>query len=76
MLALCGMVSGEEEVNKSKQKSETKGNIPMKMYIFREDCYDKFFVKKDYSDKDCIKITFSKAVGFAIILGSGILKVP
>ena len=48
----------------------------MKWYIFREDCYEKFIEKQDFSDQECLKFTLSKGVGFAIILGSGILKVP
>ena len=48
----------------------------MKFFIFREDCYDKFIVKKDFTDNECIKFTISKAVGFAIIAGSSILKLP
>lgn len=48
----------------------------MKFYIFREDCFDKFVNKKDFSDKECIKFTISKAVGLAIVAGSSILKIP
>ena len=48
----------------------------MKFYIFREDCFDKFFVVNDFTDQECLKVTISKAIGFAIVAGSGILKVP
>ncbi len=48
----------------------------MKWYVFREDCFEKFFTQKDFSDKACIKITFSKVIGFVIVAGSAILKVP
>jgi len=46
------------------------------MFIFREDCYDKFFVQKQFDDSDCLKFSLSKGIGLAIIVGSGILKVP
>ena len=48
----------------------------MKFYIFREDCFDKFVNKQDFSDTECIKFTISKAVGLAIVAGSSILKIP
>mmetsp|Transcript_2715 Transcript_2715/g.4614 ORF Transcript_2715/g.4614 Transcript_2715/m.4614 type:complete len:173 (+) Transcript_2715:44-562(+) len=44
--------------------------------IFSKHCYIKFFVDKDFADVDCIKQTLSKAVGLAIVAGSGILKFP
>ena len=48
----------------------------IKSLIFREDCWDKFVNKNDFSDQECIKVTISKCVGLAIVAGSGILKVP
>lgn len=47
----------------------------LKYYIFREDCYDKF-AALDVSDVECIKFSASKGIGYAIILGSVILKLP
>lgn len=47
----------------------------MKFFIFREDCFEKF-QKFDISDKECLKITISKGIGFLIVLGAGILKIP
>ena len=49
--------------------------VPLKFYIFKEECYDKF-IKQDFSDIDCIKFTISKGIGMAIVCGSAILKVP
>ena len=48
----------------------------LKWFIFREDCFDKFLVKQDFTDMECIKFTISKGIGLAIILGSSILKLP
>lgn len=43
--------------------------------LFREDCFDRFLAL-DLSDTECIKFTFSKGIGFAIVAGACILKVP
>ena len=43
--------------------------------IFRHDCYDKF-AAFDLSDSSCVKFTFSKVIGFAIVVGAFALKVP
>lgn len=45
-------------------------------FFFRKDCFDLFFNKMDFSNGECLKLTISKGLGYAIILGSGILKVP
>ena len=56
---------------------EAKEVTPTKLLVFREDCYDAFFNRFDFfTDKTCIKFTFSKLIGYAIIAGSTILKVP
>lgn len=48
-----------------------------KYVFFREDCFDLYFNKFDFfSNKECLKITFSKGIGFALIAGSCILKLP
>lgn len=48
----------------------------LKYFVFREDCYDKFVNKQDFSDQECLKTTISKVIGMAIIVGSGIVKLP
>ena len=45
------------------------------LWIFRDDCYAKF-TSFDFSDSECLKFTISKGIGFAIVAGSCILKVP
>lgn len=48
-----------------------------KLFFFREDCFDLYFNKFDFfSNQECLKVTISKGIGFAIIAGSAILKVP
>lgn len=56
---------------------EAKEATPTKFLVFREDCYDSFFNRYDFtSDTTCLKFTFSKLVGYLIITGATILKVP
>ena len=56
--------------------SEKKAEVPVKFGVFREDCFDKF-TKFDFtSDTSCIGFTIGKAVGYAIVGGSAILKLP
>ena len=49
-------------------------NQKIKYGIFKEECYDKFLAFD--IDQDCAKFTLSKVIGFLIILGSMIVKVP
>ena len=70
----------------SADTKEQKVQAPLKYYIFREDCFDRFLspdfqqrimaVKPDEEDKSCLKFTISKGIGMAIIVGSSILKLP
>ena len=56
-----------------KKQDET----PVKYMLFREDCFDAFFVRFDFfSDMTCHMFSFSKLVGYAIITGSIIFKLP
>ena len=56
---------------------EEKKEIKTMYKIFREDCFESFFTRYDFtSDPSCLKFTFSKMVGFAVISGSVIYKVP
>jgi mannose-P-dolichol utilization defect protein 1 len=48
----------------------------VKYFIFREDCYNGFMEGKVLDIPDCLKFTISKALGYAIIGGSAILKLP
>jgi hypothetical protein len=60
---------------KPELKSKNDGQ-PLKWFIFREDCFDAFFNKFDFTNIDCIKFVAVKAIGLAIIVGSAILKLP
>ena len=55
---------------------EGQAKLPLKFGIFREDCFEKFVNKGDFGDAECIKFTLSKAIGFAVVVGSGVLKLP
>ena len=48
---------------------------PMKFFIFREDCFEQY-MKYEFKDMDCLKFTISKGIGFAIVVGSSIVKLP
>ncbi|KAL4480782.1 hypothetical protein ABPG72_001651 [Tetrahymena utriculariae] len=47
-----------------------------KFIFFTEECFDTFFVQKDFANVSCIKFTLSKALGTGIVVFSTILKVP
>lgn len=47
----------------------------VKYLLFREDCFEKFS-KFDLADSECITFTFSKLVGYLIIAGATIFKLP
>uniref|UniRef100_A0A0K8TTA9 Mannose-P-dolichol utilization defect 1 protein homolog n=1 Tax=Tabanus bromius TaxID=304241 RepID=A0A0K8TTA9_TABBR len=44
--------------------------------IISEKCYDKYFFEYDFFDGDCFKAIVSKGLGFGIIAGSLLVKVP
>jgi hypothetical protein len=50
--------------------------IKMVWFIFREDCFDRYFNKHDFTNVECFKFTLSKFIGYGIVAGSAILKVP
>eukprot|EP00662_Eupelagonemidae_sp_cell21_P057327 gene57327-biopygen103832 len=41
-----------------------------------EECFDTSITKGEFTDAPCLKQTISKLLGYAIVFGSGILKVP
>eukprot|EP00347_Sterkiella_histriomuscorum_P022985 403336391 len=53
-----------------------KPAVPLKWFIFREDCYDTFFAKHDFLNQECLKFSISKLIGYLIIAGAFIIKVP
>ena len=56
---------------------DPKDAVPTKYFIFREDCFESFFTRFDFtSDMTCLKFSFSKLVGYSIISLSTIYKLP
>jgi len=49
---------------------------PLVLLIIPEHCHDTFFHDFDFFDVPCLKIGISKALGYAIILGSAMVKIP
>ncbi|CAF1617983.1 unnamed protein product, partial [Didymodactylos carnosus] len=45
-------------------------------FLFTEHCYDEMFVRMNFFDVDCMKIIISKCLGYSILLGSLLVKVP
>ena len=41
-----------------------------------EKCYKSIFMDWNFSDKECISLFFSKAIGYGLIAFSSILKLP
>lgn len=39
-------------------------------------CYNTFFMEGDFLDVPCLKYSVSKALGYGIMFGSGIMKMP
>lgn len=48
----------------------------MQYLIIPTECYDIFTKDFNLTHMPCVKMTFSKLLGYAIIVGAGILKVP
>jgi len=45
-------------------------------FLVPQPCYDEYFVKHNFTDVECLKVVISKCLGFGIILGSILVKVP
>jgi mannose-P-dolichol utilization defect protein 1 len=75
-MTILAMVTVRAEVEQASNATKAKAAPLIKYFVLREDCYDKFVNKQDFSDKECIKFTLSKTIGFAIIVGSAIVKLP
>ena len=60
----------------SAKKEENSPKPAVKYFLFREDCFDTFFVKNDFTNPDCLKFSISKLIGYLIISGAMIIKVP
>lgn len=48
----------------------------IKYFIFREDCYNAFVKGEVYPLKECAIFTVSKLVGYLILTGAFIIKLP
>uniref|UniRef100_A0A8D8K8P2 Mannose-P-dolichol utilization defect 1 protein homolog n=2 Tax=Culex pipiens TaxID=7175 RepID=A0A8D8K8P2_CULPI len=46
------------------------------LFVMDEKCYANYFVDFDFFDADCMKALISKGLGFGIIAGSVLVKVP
>lgn len=69
IMSIFGLANG------SLAGKKVASGAPLKFFIFREDCFNKF-ISYDFSDMECVKFTISKGIGLAIVAGSSILKLP
>ncbi|CAH2234878.1 mannose-P-dolichol utilization defect 1 protein homolog [Pararge aegeria] len=44
--------------------------------VLSEKCYNEYFIKNNFLDEPCFKATLSKGLGFGLIAGSMLVKVP
>ncbi|XP_064615370.1 mannose-P-dolichol utilization defect 1 protein-like [Liolophura sinensis] len=49
---------------------------PWVQIVVPQPCYDRFFIDLDFLNVLCLKVVLSKSLGFAIILGSVLVKLP
>uniref|UniRef100_A0A8C3QKS6 Uncharacterized protein n=1 Tax=Cyanoderma ruficeps TaxID=181631 RepID=A0A8C3QKS6_9PASS len=45
-------------------------------FLLPEHCFDKFFLRFQLLDVPCLKILLSKVLGYGIVAGSVLVKVP
>lgn len=74
MLLLVIAVSVADATSAKKEDNAPKPAV--KFFVFREDCFDTFFVKNEFANIDCLKFSISKLIGYLIISGAMIIKVP
>lgn len=56
--------------------SSSKESSELVFGVFTPACFDAFFTQHDFANVACLKLVVSKALGYAIITGSLILKLP
>eukprot|EP00794_Sanderia_malayensis_P010726 gene10726-11874_t len=49
---------------------------PYALMLIPRRCHDEFFVKMNFMDVPCLKIALAKGLGYGIVLGSSLVKVP
>ncbi|XP_065056769.1 mannose-P-dolichol utilization defect 1 protein homolog [Rhopilema esculentum] len=49
---------------------------PYALMLIPRKCHDEFFVKFNFLDVPCLKIALAKALGYGIVIGSAMVKIP
>lgn len=49
---------------------------PLVLMFMSEECHDTFFLEFNFLDVPCLKATISKLLGYSIIVGSAMVKLP
>ena len=77
ILLLCSSLSYASSVVEGENNNSKAEAVLTKYLVFREDCYDRFFTKFDFfGDTSCIAFTLGKLVGYVIVAGSTVFKLP
>lgn len=57
-------------------ESSTDGVGSYLHFIFPQPCYDEYFLKLNFFHVQCFNVVLSKALGYGIILGAVLVKLP
>ncbi|XP_068686582.1 mannose-P-dolichol utilization defect 1 protein-like [Montipora foliosa] len=49
---------------------------PLVLLIVPKSCHDEFFIHLNFLDVPCLKIAISKTLGYGIVVGSAMIKIP
>eukprot|EP00301_Raphidiophrys_heterophryoidea_P023981 c7646_g1_i1.p1 GENE.c7646_g1_i1~~c7646_g1_i1.p1 ORF type:complete len:311 (-),score=68.72 c7646_g1_i1:194-1084(-) len=66
----CAWAFASQEPSKSSEPKK------LKFFVFTEECFDTLLVQQNFFEQACLKQVISKGLGYAIVVGSGILKLP
>ncbi|XP_074167901.1 mannose-P-dolichol utilization defect 1 protein [Sminthopsis crassicaudata] len=69
---------GRRKRSVCKMAEEAEGPLKQLLvpFLLPEKCYDRFFIHLDLLDVPCLKILISKGLGFGIVAGSLLVKLP
>ena len=49
---------------------------PWVLLLITRECHDKFFIELNFFDVPCLKLLISKGLGYGVVVGSAMVKVP
>ena len=72
-MLFCGSVQSETE---KKVESVASASVKYIYFVFTPQCYNSLVQELNVTDFGCIKLTLSKCLGYALVSGGAIVKVP